>query len=53
MATEGLTRETALDKVAQALDRVRYGEIVVKVVNGRPEWVEVHEKMRVLETPCN
>ncbi len=42
-----LTRQTALAKVAEALDRVRYGEIVIKVVDGKPEWVEVHEKTRV------
>ena len=42
-----LTRQTALTKVAEALDRVRYGEIIIKVVDGKPEWVEVHEKTRV------
>lgn len=49
MATEGLTRETAWDKITQALDRVRYGEIVIKMVDGQPQWVEIHEKMRMLE----
>lgn len=42
-----ISREAALQKVAEALQRLQYGEIVVKVVNGRPEWVEVHEKTRV------
>lgn len=44
---EPISRESALQKVAEALERLQYGEIVIKVVNGRPEWVEVHEKTRV------
>lgn len=49
-----LTRQTALQTVAEALDRVRYGEIIIKVVDGRPEWIEIHEKTRLSaegETP--
>ena len=42
-----LTRQTTLAKITEALDRVRYGEIIIKVVDGKPEWVEVHEKTRV------
>ncbi|NMP24622.1 DUF2292 domain-containing protein [Sulfobacillus harzensis] len=42
-----LTRQTALAKAAEALKRIQYGEVVIKVVDGEPEWVEVHEKTRV------
>lgn len=42
-----LTRQTVLNQVNEALHRVRYGEIIIKVVDGKPEWVEVHEKTRV------
>jgi hypothetical protein len=47
MSNAPLNRAAALQKVAEALNRVQYGEIVIKVVDGRPQWVEVHEKTRV------
>ena len=42
-----LTPDIVLQQVAEALKRLTYGEVVIKVEAGRPVWVEVHEKTRV------
>lgn len=39
--------ETVVTHVTEALGRLRHGEIVIKVVDGKPVWVEVHEKTRI------
>lgn len=42
-----LPSDVVLQRVTEALNRVQYGEIVIKVEAGRSVWVEVHEKTRV------
>ncbi len=34
-------------KVRKGLEQIRYGEIVIKVENGKPIWVDKHERERV------
>ena len=43
----GMSIEQALNKVRKGLEQIRYGEIVVKVENGKPIWVDKHERERV------
>ncbi len=42
-----LRAEDVPQVVQDALKRMKYGEIVIKVEQGQPVWVEVHEKTRV------
>jgi hypothetical protein len=37
----------ALRKVEQALGSIRYGEIIIKVQNGNPVYVDKYERERV------
>ena len=37
----------ALKKVEQALKSIKYGEIIVKVQNGKPIFVDKYERERV------
>ena len=37
----------ALEKVEQALRSIKYGEIVIKVQNGKPIFVDKYERERV------
>jgi hypothetical protein len=39
--------EEALLKVQKGLEQIKYGEIIVKVENGKPIWVGKHERERV------
>lgn len=45
-ATE-LSTKDALAKVERAMREVKYGEIVVKMQNGKPIWVDKYERERV------
>ena len=48
MATnQPLSKDEALRRVAQALDTLQFGEITIKVEQGKPIWVDVHERYRV------
>ena len=40
-------KQEALRKVSEAMDIVRYGEIVVKMENGKPVWVDALMRERV------
>ena len=39
--------DQALEKVRKGLEQIKYGEIVVKVENGKPIWVDKYERERV------
>lgn len=39
--------EKALQNVRKGLEQIRFGEIIVKVENGKPIWVDKHERERV------
>ncbi len=39
--------DQALQKVRKGLEQIKYGEIVIKVENGKPIWVDKHERERV------
>lgn len=40
-------REEAIRKVREALEQMRYGEIIIKVNNGVPVYVDKQERVRV------
>jgi len=40
-------REEAIRKVREALEQMRYGEIIIKVQNGKPIFVDKQERVRV------
>jgi hypothetical protein len=44
---KGLSIEEALKKVRKGLEQIQYGEIIVKVENGKPIWVDKYERERV------
>jgi hypothetical protein len=44
---KGLSIEEALRKVRKGLEQIKYGEIIVKVENGKPIWVDKYERERV------
>ena len=39
--------DQTLEKVRKGLEQIKYGEIVVKVENGKPIWVDKYERERV------
>ena len=39
--------EEALVKVRKGLEQIKYGEIIIKVENGKPIWVDRYERERV------
>ncbi len=45
--TLGMSVEEALKKVRKGLENIKYGEITVKVENGKAIWVDKHERERV------
>ena len=45
--TTDMSIEQALQRVRKGLEQIRYGEIVIKVENGKPVWVDKHERERV------
>lgn len=45
--SEPISHEEALRRVAEALKTLRFGEITVKVEQGKTIWVDVHERYRV------
>jgi Uncharacterized small protein (DUF2292). len=42
-----LSIEEALRRVRKGLEQIKFGEIIVKVENGKPVWVDKHERERV------
>ena len=42
-----LSRQDALRLVAEAMDKVRFGEIIVKMQGGKPVFVDVQYRERV------
>ncbi len=42
-----LTIGQTLQKVRKALEQMGYGEVIIKVENGKPIWVDKHERERV------
>lgn len=42
-----ISKQEVLRRVAQALDQIQFGEIVIKVQGGKPIWVDKHERERV------
>ncbi len=42
-----LSIEETLQRVRKGLEQIKYGEIVIKVENGKPIWVDKHERERV------
>jgi hypothetical protein len=47
LVTNGLSIEEAIKRVHKGLEKIKYGEIIVKVENGKPVWVDKHERERV------
>ena len=47
MTKSMLSREEVLTEVTKALEAVQYGEIIIKMENGKPIWIDIHEKKRV------
>lgn len=41
------SKEEALRRIAQALEQIQYGEIVIKIQGGKPILVERREQERV------
>lgn len=41
------TTEEALEAVKKALEEVKYGEIIIKMQDGNPVWVDKYERERV------
>ena len=42
-----LSKQETLRRVAQALDTIQYGEVVIKIQGGKPVLVERREQERV------
>ena len=47
MDKKSLSISEALRRVEEALKSIRYGEIIIKVQNGKPVWVDKYERERV------
>ena len=47
MDNKTLSVREALKKVEEALKSIKYGEIIVKVQNGKPIFVDKYERERV------
>jgi hypothetical protein len=41
------TTDKTLEAVKKALDIVKYGEIIIKMQDGKPVWVDKYERERV------
>lgn len=41
------TTDKTLEAVKKALDEVKYGEIIIKMQDGKPVWVDKYERERV------
>lgn len=41
------TTEKTLEAVKKALEEVKYGEIIIKMQDGNPVWVDKYERERV------
>lgn len=42
-----IAREETIKRVREALEQMRYGEIIIKVSNGVPVYVDKQERVRV------
>ena len=47
MNTAQIAIEKTLDAVKKALEEVNYGEIIIKMQDGKPVWVDKYERERV------
>lgn len=47
MNSTQITIEKTLDAVKKALEEVNYGEIIIKMQDGKPVWVDKYERERV------
>ena len=47
MTQQDIDRHKLFAQLCEALDKVRYGEIIVKVENGKVIWIETRERQRV------
>ena len=47
MTQQDIDRRKLFAQLCEALDKVRYGEIIVKVENGKVIWIETRERQRV------
>lgn len=47
MDNKSLSISEALKKVEEALKTIKYGEIIIKVQNGKPIFVDKYERERV------
>lgn len=43
----GISVDETLLKVRKGLEQIRYGEIIIKVENGKPIYVDKYERERV------
>lgn len=41
------TTDKTLEAVKRALEEVKYGEIIIKMQDGKPVWVDKYERERV------
>lgn len=46
-STANMSKDQVLRLVSKALDRIQYGEIIIKVQGGKPIWVDRYERERV------
>ena len=47
MTQQQIDQHALFAQVCEALDKVRYGEITLKVENGKVIWIETRERQRV------
>jgi hypothetical protein len=47
MDNKALSIREALNRVEEALKSIKYGEIIIKVQNGKPIFVDKYERERV------
>ena len=43
----GISKEAVLEQVSRALDRLEYGDIIIKVVDRCTMFVDVNERIRI------
>ncbi len=48
MTQQQIDQHALFAQVCEALDKVAYGEIVIKVEQHQPVWLELHEKIRIV-----
>jgi len=48
MTQQQIDRQRLFAQLCDALDKVRYGEVLIKVEDHRAVWMELHEKIRMV-----